>query len=59
MIGLLCGVGFGWGLGGGVGDGIVREELFVNIFVIIKKLFLSFMYMSCVINLNLCISIYI
>lgn len=59
MIGLPRGAGFGRGPGGGVGDGTAREELSVNTFVIIKKLSLSPMYMSCVINLNLCTSIHI
>lgn len=48
MIGLPRGAGFGRGPGGGVGDGTAREELSVNTFVIIKKLSLSPMYMSCV-----------
>lgn len=57
MIGLPRGAGFGRGPGGGVGDGTAREELSVT-FVIIKKLYLSPMYMSSVINLNLCTSIH-
>ena len=40
MIGLPRGAGFGRGPGGGVGDGTAREELSVNTFVIIKKIYL-------------------